>query len=45
MPNLMKQNDIKNWLELLDEVVKVWNEVDQEKIDYAIDLMSSRIRD
>ena len=45
MPNLMKQKDIKNQLELMDEVEKVWNEVDQEKIDNAIDSIPSRIRD
>ena len=41
----MKQKDIKNQLELMDEVEIVWNEVDQEKIGNAIDSMPSRIRD
>ena len=45
MSNVMKQKDIKNQLELMDEVEKVWNEVDQEKIDNTIDSMPSRIRD
>ena len=29
----------------MDEVEKVWNEVDQENIDNTIDSMYSRIRD
>ena len=37
MSNIMKQKDIKNQLELMDEV-------DQEKIDNTIDSMLSRIR-
>ena len=45
MSNIMKQKDIKNKLELMDEVEKVWNDVYQEKIDKAIDSMSLRIRD
>ena len=45
MSNLMKQKDIKNQFELMDEVEKVWNEVDQEKINKAIGSMFSRIID
>ena len=45
MSNVMMQKDIKNQIELMDEVEKVWNEVDQEKIDNTIDSMLSRIRD
>ena len=45
MSNVMRQKDNKNQLELMDEVEKVWNGVDQEKIDNAIDSMPSRIRD
>ena len=44
MSNIMKQKDIKSQLKLMDEVEKVWNEVDQEKNDKAIDSMPSRIR-
>ena len=32
MSNVMRQKDIKNQLELMDEVEKVWNEVDQYKL-------------
>ena len=45
MPNVIKQKDIKNQLELMDEVEKVWNKVDKEKIDNAIDSIPSRIKD
>ena len=45
MSNVMKQKDIKNQLELMDEVEKVWNEVDREKIENTIDSMLSKIRD
>ena len=31
MSNVMKQKDTRNQLELINEVEKVWNEVDQEK--------------
>ena len=44
MSSIMKQKDTKNQIELMDEVEKVWNEVDQ-KIDNVIDSMLSRIRD
>ena len=37
MSNVVKQKDIKNKLELIDEVEKVWNEIDQEKIDNTIE--------
>ena len=45
MSNVVKQNDIKNQFELMDKEEKVWNEVNQEKIDNVIDSMPSRISD
>ena len=45
MSNVMKQEDIKNQLELMDKVEKLWNKIDQEKIDNAIYSIPSRIRD
>ena len=45
MSNVMKQKDIKNQLELIDEVEKYGMKSIKKKIDNATDSMSSRIRD
>ena len=45
MSNVMKQKDTKNQLELMDNIEKVWNKIDQEKIDNDIDSIPSRIKD
>ena len=44
MSNVMKQKDIMNQLELIDEVENVLNEVVQEKSDKTIDSIPSKNR-